>query len=1410
MTVSASGPASDQGSADIAVINTASAASVSLDVATVNPGGAITRAQCLTIAAGDAAYECGDLRLAHALPAATTFAKARAPTLVYNSRAAKGLGFVAANVRVDNGVPTSLSATLSVNGASIVQSFSNSSTCTWRFCRIVIPIDGAARNFVTGAYDYTLTVQAVGTNAPPVITNGVVVIVNRAKSPLGAGWWLAGLEQLANVPGHTNQKLWIGGDGDARVYTQVGSTSIWTVSPALDRADTLENVTANLWRRHGRNKVWVEFDSLGRHIATVSRTGQRTAFTWTGATLDRIALPVPAGSPARDYVLTYAVDGGGERTVLQSVTAPSDKGVVPTVSLGYVSTWWVSSITDPDQQIVSFGYDGTNNLVRRTNRRGHASWFAYDEGGGLKSDSVDLTPTDGGSAAPIVRHYCASETRSLTSCAVGAQSLAGTYTQLDGPRTDVTDITKFYVNRFGAPDSVVNALGGRTKIEYSTAFPLLSTAVVMPNGFRTEATYTSRGLLDSLKALSPRGDGVNAITTYSWDSVWDFPTSARTPTGQLTNSHYDAATGNIDWRQLGGDTTKFSYYADGLPLSVRQSNGAVDTVWYDAVFRNLLEYRASGGLVGTSISTKQTRDSLGRVVRVVTPASGADSLVEQIVYDAVGQDTLHTTAGGGLTLRVRQQFDAEGNLTLVGQLSTPDITGEILRTFGFDAANRPKSESVAGEEVVFYTYDPAGNLLVGGRRSPGATTTYDALNRAVKSIGYYTTDTLTYDVNGNVVTANNENARISRTYYPSGWLKTETQRIALSKIDSVNFDTHIYDLRYTYDIGARRDTLVLPPQLGGGRVTYTYDPRTGQLEAVTDRLGNRFRHHYDLMGRLDSLIRLDGRAGKSVETFEYDLRSRITRRRIVADSAVIGLDVSLAYDRRDKVVAASGDAMTYDGFGHVTDVDFNTNGTDGHYTLDALGNRSWSRDDRGHLNIAEIAYQYDPGTGRVSSEANSLPHPPDQGDTTWTSHDGIGNLYYSLREKVLSYMTILRWTVYNNYDGSNRMITHSMTYDTVANQHGTPAYNSSEYYRYDALARRVWYQAVRDTGCAIVNGTCFRNCNVFEPETACISPITRAVWDGEQILYEMRADGGPFAGPTAKENDATTGALYGRVEYTHGLAIDTPLGIIKSGSQIIPWTNWRGQIDQATCPIQACSSSQVKFPQRGVYGASGYVSQPPPNWYGSLIEGQRDGSGYIYQRNRYLDPSTGRFTQEDPIGLAGGSNLYGYANGDPVTYSDPFGLSPKIVTEPDDSCHSLAGCWLSGAWTTVKNFWAGSECSLQLSCDTPPGVDPKSNAYSWGRGVGLAVFALNHPYEGVGPEVKPTSVNQMNTQVRRGQAPKSVKRVDVGKVKGEQDNVHFQDGSTLNRDGTWKHGQRRLTRQELDWLQRGGFTPPST
>ena len=133
----------------------------------------------------------------------------------------------------------------------------------------------------------------------------------------------------------------------------------------------------------------------------------------------------------------------------------------------------------------------------------------------------------------------------------------------------------------------------------------------------------------------------------------------------------------------------------------------------------------------------------------------------------------------------------------------------------------------------------------------------------------------------------------------------------------------------------------------------------------------------------------------------------------------------------------------------------------------------------------------------------------------------------------------------------------------------------------------------------------------------------------------------------------------------------------------IPHTNWRGLAESsswpdgspADCSLMVGPCTTIAWPAgQGVYfrPVSGPAPPPVDTWVGSLASNGQDGTGQLYRRNRYYDPLTGRFTQEDPIGLAGGLNLYGYAGGDPVNHSDPFGLQR---CNPPGSCLTM---WVAG------------------------------------------------------------------------------------------------------------------------------------
>ena len=63
-----------------------------------------------------------------------------------------------------------------------------------------------------------------------------------------------------------------------------------------------------------------------------------------------------------------------------------------------------------------------------------------------------------------------------------------------------------------------------------------------------------------------------------------------------------------------------------------------------------------------------------------------------------------------------------------------------------------------------------------------------------------------------------------------------------------------------------------------------------------------------------------------------------------------------------------------------------------------------------------------------------------------------------------------------------------------------------------------------------------------------------------------------------------------------------------------------------------------------------------PFLYNGQAGVQTDSNGLLNMRARYYSPYLMRFLNADPIGFSGGSNWFAYADGNPISLSDPFGL----------------------------------------------------------------------------------------------------------------------------------------------------------
>lgn len=1326
------------------------------------PRSSVSRGACLSVAAGPGAgVECGELRMAYSFPSVRSMNKERALRLIYLSQHATPSQTIPVRVWIKAKTDSvNLIATLTVNGSVILRTVAWNPACAMAAgCVLNVPLNADSLNLVTRDYSYTLNVKLAGADTASGTVSGTVIVVNRKTSVFGAGWWVDGLETLMIAGTDTARRLWIGGDGSARLFVPT-SGGWYAPKDTVDRPERLQRVgtgSSTTWVRHLRNGVTVTFDNAYRHVSTTNREGHVTRFGYSSASssrLIRVTPPYPA-SDSMPYLLQYDSTLGTPR--LRTVLAPAhDANLAYTLATD--SARRVLAFAEPSGDSVKYTYSGTSRLpASRIDRMGQPVLYEYSQGYVTR---VKTAFNQGGTSDTIATRFCSAEGRTLTACAIDGTTVAAIpaarfVSRIDGPLSTggLEDVTRFTIGRYGAVDTIVDVYGNTTSVTRgNSSFPLLATKVIDPAGVETHASYNSRGLPTSTRTVNAWSPGSSDTTLFTWHPTWDMVTETRDPTGVIARFGIDSLTGNRLWHQTGThDSTRTYIQYDGLgrPMMIY----ALPAVGIDTLGR--FEYSAVSGNVLTAISAtgQRTRFSMyysGRVYETRTTLSdttwesGSAVLRQRFVFDSAwrvvidstiapsrnwvishyGQSLTGTTAS--LAAIVTSGYDKEGRPLWVTR-TTPGadyVAATATSYFGYDNLGRQRTSMTTGSAADSTDYDRAGRAIrMRTRAGHVVTQTYDLLGRLLTRttsevrqaqafcsdcdvgqelqylvrVPYFATPLTTsyssadvvipvetsvfgYDQYGRMTQADNEQARIRRSYFPNGALKTDSTvlRFYSSTASDPNFTAqHVTGLSFTYDRSGRR----LSRTDTWGKQTYEYNG-LGQLTQTRDStmsagLGATVSFSYDRRGRLATQVV----PGALTESWEYDVADRPTSR-----TGPMGESVTYDIGGRRLAVSGTVDLATgasfamvaaYDAFGHLVvsgTQGVGVNATD-EYFPDGFGNSIKRYGNRGQaLSMPETAEASNFVGSRLSS-TSVVTHPDEPTRTGMDGgppvqaynaldiqHDGAGNV---------KGQASVRWIWVNSMGGGNgawgiAVSGHNWTWTTFdANnrarfiqQHvrgtnpGPPQTTTTEMW-YDALGRRVLMRFRTDST------SCY-NPPVDSTLVACQQAITRFSWDGDQLLRESRVQGGWQVSPAALDGTPASGTWYGTRRYTQTGSIDTPLLLwLNDGAPRAIVRNWRGSAAGGLLVSNGLSDG-LAYPAARVsvqYESDSRMSAPPPDaWLGSLIDEQRDPTGLLYRRNRYYDPATGQFTQEDPIGLAGGMNLYGYANGDPVNYSDPFGL----------------------------------------------------------------------------------------------------------------------------------------------------------
>ena len=761
--------------------------------------------------------------------------------------------------------------------------------------------------------------------------------------------------------------------------------------------------------------------------------------------------------------------------------------------------------------------------------------------------------------------------------------------------------------------------GGIERYDYELAGATVTgTRITDPMGRVKALRFNASGyILDKTDSFGQRSQIGRDLTT-------NLPTSNVGPCGcpEATRT-FDSRGNPTETTDRAGRTVKAEYHPVHNKITrITNKAGQVTTYNYDQ----------NGNLLSTTNALNQTTTytyNANGLLDSMTDPLGHTSHVE---YDAQGNISAHIDA---LNNRTTYEYDAIGRLTAV-----VDPLGRRTTTT-YDALDRTITTTDPSGAVTRFEYDANNNqTAIIDPLNRRWTQAYDAKNRLVSLTDPINRVTrFFYNTKDEIIRGITAAGRTASYEYEARGLQTSLTDplggVLRFKYDSQGLLTTLTDQRgnvttFVYDelqrLTSTRDPL-------GRLSTITYDA-AGSIASTLDRLGRRTEYTYDVLKRPTRVSYAD-----AIVTFAYDAAGLPSQ---VNDNQ--GGSIIWGRDEANRLISETTQAGVV------------------HYTYNAAGQRtSMTAADRSPVN-----YGYD-AAGRLEtirqgsetftygydqlSRRTSLQRP--NGVTTAYAYDLVGRLSRLTHSNPLGQLEDYQYgyTADNEIasitslsapgprpvektagpaDAANRIHTfgdRNYNFNQVGQTSAKTDSGGTTQYNWDARGRL--------TSASLPDGQSVSyTYDSFDRRTSRTAGgvTTEFLYDGKDVVLDRLSNGGA-------------------TDYLQGVAVDEHL------RQSSPATGSLYFLQDHVGSTAALTDAGGAVAERQQFEPFGAGTGSSLTRYGYTGREHESLTGLSYYRARWYDPYQGRFLSEDPIGFAGGFNLYAYAGNNPILFNDPFGLS---------------------------------------------------------------------------------------------------------------------------------------------------------